>query len=384
MWSSGGGGGNNGSTTTAGRGLFASVKLATAASSSEGTREEEADPVSSANDPAPASSAAVAGFGSATAKNNGGGGFFGSGFGKSAAPSGFGALRGDADDSTAGGDARSSSSYKSAAFGGGFAAASLGFGTIRSASSSAPFGFGPASSDATPPRDAAATSGGDGGGDGGSAGIFVKGPGAASDAVARAAPPSKFPTSSVVDTANGEQDEDCVCQVRARLFKMVPEDEKPASAEDGVLRDDVPCVPSTHRNLDLVMKGKEENDGEDGGSATGEAGRGEGEKRPKLVQKEAGIGPVRILRRKPADGDAEQRTSARIVQRQETSGGGAFRVILNVALSSKSCTFNRRGDKFVQLNALNNVGVIESFLFKVKTTADADTLERILMDVLEV
>jgi hypothetical protein len=38
----------------------------------------------------------------------------------------------------------------------------------------------------------------------------------------------------------------------------------------------------------------------------------------------------------------------------------------------------------VQLNALNNVGVIESFLFKVKTVADADTLVGTLRDVLEV
>ena len=129
-------------------------------------------------------------------------------------------------------------------------------------------------------------------------------------------------------------------------------------------------------------------------SASTNAGEG-GSTRSKLVQKEAGIGPVRILRPKPhiapagdggGGGDETKPTlsGARIVQRQETSGGGAFRVILNVRLEAKSCTYHRRGDKFVQLNALNNVGVIESFLFKVKTVADADTLMSNLRDVLEV
>jgi hypothetical protein len=190
---------------------------------------------------------------------------------------------------------------------------------------------------------------------------------------------------------------------------MVPEDENASSAEDTLRTDDVPSVPSTQRGLDLMAKGKKEEGVEDGGPAdavkkstmvgskNGEGGgEGGGTTRPRLVQKEAGIGPVRILRRKPhivpgggggnADDGVEQQptvSGARIVQRQETSGGGAFRVILNVRLEPISCTFHRRGDKFLQLNSLNNLGVIESFLLKVKTTADADTLESILSDVLE-
>jgi hypothetical protein len=193
---------------------------------------------------------------------------------------------------------------------------------------------------------------------------------------------------------------------------MVYEDESPSSIEiDGVLpRDDVPCVPSTHRSLDLAkggIKDREEegvaggaddghaNEARESTSASTNAGEG-GSTRSKLVQKEAGIGPVRILKLKPhispagggggggGDGTKPTLSGARIVQRQETSGGGAFRVILNVRLEAKSCTYHRRGDKFVQLNALNNAGVIESFLFKVKTVADADTLMGILRDVLEV
>jgi hypothetical protein len=173
---------------------------------------------------------------------------------------------------------------------------------------------------------------------------------------------------------------------------MVPEDECTNSAvEDQDAA--VPSVPSTQRSLDLVtkVKGGEEKDA----STTNEdkESKGEAEKKdgaptkPKLVQKEAGLGPIRILKCKihnKANTADEQQTSARIVQRQETSGGGAFRVILNVRLEPKSCTFNRRGDKFVQLNALNNTGLIESYLFKVKTTTDADTLENILKDVLQV
>ena len=107
-----------------------------------------------------------------------------------------------------------------------------------------------------------------------------------------------------------------------------------------------------------------------------------------MVQKEAGIGPVRVLKRKSSvtnDDDKEKSTSdSRVVQRQETGKGGqATRVLLNIRLVPKTCSVIRRGDKFVQLNAPNSNGELESSLFKVKTTADADTLENELKDALE-
>jgi len=209
-----------------------------------------------------------------------------------------------------------------------------------------------------------------------------------------------------VDTANGEQDEDCLCQVRAKLFKMVPEDDTSGDAEDGsALKGDVPSVPSTSGRMELVKakkKKEEQNEGSspEKGSASpikakdSTSNGGDGSAMPKLVQKEAGIGPVRVLKRKPPltfgeDGakaktdDDDQQLTARVVQRQGTSGGLATKVILNVRLVPKTCSVLRRGDKFVQLNAPNGEGTLESSLFKVKTRAEADVLEKSLKAMLD-
>ena len=332
--------------------------------------------------PAFGSVTAGVGFGTvAAAANNGERSGFALGFGNAAS-----------------GDDTSMSS-KSSSFGGGFGSGfgtvSGGFGSLKSSSSST-FGlsFGSTSNKATATTssDVLASSNDDGG-----ITKIAKSPTKVSSSydaspTPETSPNTKFPISEVVDTANGEQDEECLCQIRARLYKMVPEDESTNLAvEDQDVA--VPSVPSTQRNLDLVtkVKGDKERDGSSKNEAKESKGEAEAEEaaptKPKLVQKEAGLGPVRILKckihNKPNTAD-EQQTSARIVQRQETSGGGAFRVILNVRLEPKSCTFNRRGDKFVQLNALNNSGLIDSYLFKVKTTVDADTLENILKDVLQV
>ena len=193
--------------------------------------------------------------------------------------------------------------------------------------------------------------------------------------------------SSVVDTDNGEKDEECLCQVRAKLFKMVPEDE---SEQDGsALKGDVPSVPSTTGRMELVKKAMKDDESPEKGDKSPEKGKESTAKAgPKLVQKEAGIGPVRVLKRKPGNGekdgeDEKLATSARVVQRQETCGGGqAFRVILNIRLIPKTCNVIRRGDKFVQLNAPNSQGELESSLFKVKTTAEGDLLEKNLKAVL--
>lgn len=379
---------NNGDTPATSREeLFASVNLAPTSSSVEAPVDSGPSSSSSASKPtsafalgthAPAFGSVTAGVGFGTvaaAVNNGVQSGFASGFGK-----------------VASGNDASMSSSKASSFGGGFGS---GFGTVsggfRSLKSSSSSTFGSsfistsnkatATTNALSPSDLLAVNNGDG-----DTSKLVKSP---TEVSSESSPNKKFPISEVVDTANGEQDEECLCQIRARLYKMVPEDECTKSAveeQDAA----VPSVPSTQRNLDLVTKVKG-NEGKDG-SKTDEAKESKGEAeegaptKSKLVQKEAGLGPVRILKCKihnKANTAEEQQTPARIVQRQETSGGGAFRVILNVRLEPKSCTFNRRGDKFVQLNALNNTGLIESYLFKVKTTTDADTLENILKDILQ-
>lgn len=381
-WSSGGNGG------TVGGGAFASVRLAPAAKENSEKDTDTPSAVFGSGAKVPTfGSAAEAGSssgGAATSKPGG----FGSGFG--AVSSGFGALKpssfAEKGESNSG-EANSSQSNVTA-FGGGFSAVHTGFGSLKSSGTSFGFGSAPNDNPAPSPSGTAGTSNGSG-----LAGTFAKSPGKSSNAS-----PSQFPTSSVVDTANGEQDEDCVCQVRAKLFKMVPEDETSAADEDGsALKGDVPSVPSTSGRMELVKKKEiiegslektDEKSPEKSKDAT-ESGGEEG-KRPKLIQKEAGIGPVRILKTKSPilleggkGGDEKHPASARVVQRQETSGGQATRVILNIRLVPKTCNVIRRGEKFVQLNAPASDGALESSLFKVKTTEDADTLEKKLKAMLE-
>mmetsp|Transcript_37874 Transcript_37874/g.64664 ORF Transcript_37874/g.64664 Transcript_37874/m.64664 type:complete len:531 (-) Transcript_37874:1660-3252(-) len=410
-WGSGGGAGG-----TSGGGTFASVKLATSETSDKDsssgpattTTTNGAGAVFGSSAKLTFGSAASAGFGGAASNAVSGG--FGAGFG--GVSKGFGALSGGGgggssipsssgdkanNDSSGGGgaDGASSSAPKSTGFGSGFGATSTGFGLFKPSNTT--FSFAP--------KNNGIASSGNGSG---LAGTF------ATSAHKSTASPSKFPTSSVVDTANGEQDEDCLCQVRAKLFRMVPEDETPATVEE---KGDAPSVPSTSGRLELVKAKKVENEEEEGGSSpekdkdksspekgaenndnnnatTTTTKKEEENAAPKLVQKEAGIGPVRILRRKAPivlggegvgeNSDAKEKPmSSRVVQRQETSGGQTIRVILNVRLVPKTCSVARRSDKFVQLNAPDTDGKVEGFLFKVKSTADADTLEKNLKEMLE-
>ena len=368
--------------------MFASVNLApTMTTTTTTTIDSEKDatgntPIFGSSSKVPTfgstaeSTSGSSGFGSAATKTSGG---FGSGFGS--VSNGFGALKPTptekkADDNNNGGD--SSETKSTTGFGSGFGAVSSGFGALKSSTSTS-FGFGMnATTKSSSPDKAITDTNGSG-----LAGTFAN----KSPTKKTTASPSKFPMSSVVDTDNGEKDEECLCQVRAKLFKMVPEDE---SEQDGsALKGDVPSVPSTTGRMELVKKAMKDDESPEKGDKSPEKGKESTAKAgPKLVQKEAGIGPVRVLKRKPGNGekdgeDEKLATSARVVQRQETCGGGqAFRVILNIRLIPKTCNVIRRGDKFVQLNAPNSQGELESSLFKVKTTAEGDLLEKNLKAVL--
>ena len=358
-WGSGG----NGSSTNGG-GTFASVNLAapTENSNKDNTTSIFGSSSTSGTTFGSTTASTSLGFGSvggSTTANKSGG--FGSGFGS--VSSGFGSLKPSStekDDST---------TTKSTGFGGGFGAVSSGFGSLKS-STAAPSSFGFGTSTTTKNDDTASSP------DKTTNGSSLTTNGASS-------PSSKFPTSSVVDTTNGEEDEECMCQVRAKLFKMVQEAKNDDTTDE---REAVPSVPSTSGRMELGKKYNEDNDGKKSPEKTEEEATEK--KGPNMVQKEAGIGPVRVLKRKSSstkDDDKEQSTSdSRVVQRQETGKGGqATRVLLNIRLVPKTCSVIRRGDKFVQLNAPNSNGELESSLFKVKTTADADTLENELKDALE-
>jgi len=359
-WGSGG----NGSSTNGG-GTFASVNLAapTENSNKDNTTSIFGSSSTSGTTFGSTTASTSLGFGSVGGSTNKSGGF-GSGFGS--VSSGFGSLKST---STEKGD---STTTKSTGFGGGFGAVSSGFGSLKS-STTAPSSFGFGSSTTTNNDDTASSP---------DKTTTTNGSGLTSNA---GSPSSKFPTSSVVDTTNGEEDEECMCQVRAKLFKMVQEAKNNDNATNE--REAVPSVPSTSGRMELGKKDNNDDDGKKSPEKTKEEATEK--KGPNMVQKEAGIGPVRVLKRKSSstkDDDKEQSTSdSRVVQRQETGKGGqATRVLLNIRLVPKTCSVIRRGDKFVQLNAPNSItGELESSLFKVKTTADADTLENELKDALE-
>ena len=358
-WGSGG----NGSSTN-GRGTFASVNLAapTENSNKDNTTSIFGSSSTSGSTFGSATASTSLGFGSvggSTTANKSGG--FGSGFGS--VSSGFGSLKSTSTEKD------NSTTTKSTGFGGGFGAVSSGFGSLKS-STAAPSSFGFGASTTTNNDDTTS-----------SPDKTTNGSGLATNETS--SPSSKFPTSSVVDTTNGEEDEECMCQVRAKLFKMVQEAKNDDTTDE---REAVPSVPSTSGRMEL---GKKDNDTDDGKKSPEKTKEEATEKKgPTMVQKEAGIGPVRVLKRKSSstkDDDKEKSTSdSRVVQRQETGKGGqATRVLLNIRLVPKTCSVIRRGDKFVQLNAPNSNGELESSLFKVKTTADADTLENELKDALE-
>ena len=202
-----------------------------------------------------------------------------------------------------------------------------------------------------------------------------------------AAAPDLFPSTATVDTNNGEENEICLFEVLAKLYKMVPE----VKEDDAVKMDnkgDVPSVPSSSGRFGDVKKeddDKNNNNKEETNSSESKDAVQDNEKDgspPKLVRKEAGVGNVRVLKRKNNSNEEENQPnqcSGRVVQRQK----GSNSLILNVRLIPKQCKVLRPGEKFVQLNAPSKDGTLESFLFRVKATEDADKLAKHLENMLE-
>lgn len=373
--------GADGGTKGSSGGMFSSVNLAPKAPE----KSEKHAGTNLSNKPTSVFGSG-SGFGSAGVKSGG----FGSGFGN--VSHGFGSLNTSSptkEKETINGDTKSPP--ESTAFGGGFSVSS-GFGSLKPSTTS--FAFG--STDVANNSTSSSNTGGTTGTASGLSGSFATSPKKSVNTSQ-----VKFPTSSVVDTANGEQDEDCLCQVRAKLFKMVPEDESLVVEDENKSKGDVLSVPSSSGRMELAKPKKD--DQESSPEVANKSPEKEkkssttlnnDEKPPKLVRKEAGIGPVRVLKRKPpmmlavigeiGEEAAKRPTSARVVQRQETSGGQATKVILNIRLVPKTCNVTRRSEKYVQLVAPNSDGKLESILFLVKTLADADTLEKTLKAVLDI
>jgi len=178
-------------------------------------------------------SGAAPGFGSLASN----GLSFGAGFG---AASGFGAVS-NASSDNAGGVGMPK------AFGSGFGSSSAGFGSVAADAPSGGSGFAGTFAQQKPKEDES---------------------------------PKIFEED--VDTNNGEENETCICQVRAKLYRMVWVQEK--RADEGRSADKTPSVPSIKGRLGDLNKAK--TDGDD----NNEAGNGDQGLQPKgkLVQKEAG------------------------------------------------------------------------------------------------
>jgi hypothetical protein len=249
------------------------------------------------------------------------------------------------------------------AFGQGFGAVSTGFGAVKSAGS----GFGKTEAESIATAES------------GSTGAFAS----------STSSTAKFVIQAPVSLANGEEDEDCVYEVRAKLFKLAPvtpgEEE-----EDETKAESVPSVPSTAGRMELKKddeKKEETNDAADSKDAV------------KMDWHEGGIGPVRILKRKvnpfnAENNDAEKddvktTANARVVQRRESAPGGqGTKLILNVRLLPGVCKVHRKSEKCIQLDAPNIDGdgsgrALGSYLFRVKTAAEADSLQSSLERMLE-
>ena len=334
-WDTGTGVGGGG-----GGGVFGSVALVADSNNNEKKDENAAAPSES-------ETAKVPTFGSAAAKS--GFGTFGSGFG--VVSNGFGSLKPKSDEKEDDKEREEKDAPKNT-FGSGFGA-SAGFGNVKSTS-----GFGTCEKEAS-----ALTSKTEN-----ESGAFT----------ASTTTNEKIVMNST-ELNNGEENFDCICEVRAKLHKLLPveDDDEETEEEKG---EKVASVPSTSGRLEL--KANEKTKGSNDGVGAGKIS---------LSWKEAGIGPVRVLNPKEhllSKDDETSKLHPRLVQRQESAPGSqGMKVILNVNLNPDVCKVTRTSEKIVQLNAPNvgNDGsgrALESYSLRVKTEEEADKLQDALKKML--
>lgn len=217
-----------------------------------------------------------------------------------------------------------------------------------------------------------------------------------------------------VELRNGEEEEECVVEFRAKSFLLADVEEKEAS-ELPEQRPSAPSVPPSSSNAPVAVRptleaagtdevaanesksAAEESQPEDKkeakeGDATvsekegelasdkeksKEAAQTNGDKANKPDEKnrqqewrELGIGPLRILKK--------DECHTRLVQRRETVPGGAgTKLIINVPLP-KECTVALQGEKYVRLTTIEPSGKAAIFLLKVKTSREAQELRDVL------
>ena len=155
---------------------------------------------------------------------------------------------------------------------------------------------------------------------------------------------------------NGEENEEAIITLRAKLFKLIKVQEKLVDDRPVKSPSDAQSKKTGIQMATKVGESAEEADGTTTAAAAAAAttmtttatdsNAHSATDSGKMDWKEVGIGPLRVL--------TDQR-HARIVQRREnTPGGQGTKLILNLALRDE-CQAERKGDKFVKLAAFEVV-----------------------------
>ena len=154
---------------------------------------------------------------------------------------------------------------------------------------------------------------------------------------------------------NGEENEEAIITLRAKLFKLIKVQEKLVDDRPVKSPSDAQSKKTGIQMATKVGESAEEADGTTTAAAAAattmtttatDSNAHSATDSGKMDWKEVGIGPLRVL--------TDQR-HARIVQRREnTPGGQGTKLILNLALRDE-CQVERKGDKFVKLAAFEVV-----------------------------
>ena len=187
------------------------------------------------------------------------------------------------------------------------------------------------------------------------------------------------------NVANGEEEEECIMECRAKLFRLTQKIEKTLKVTPTEeIGGSIAASQSGPPNLSSLSK-KDENDKlkaeavADGANESSNTTKEQkqGKAGHDTEWREVGIGPVRLLRTKSKD----SQPSTRVVMRRETHPGGAgTKVILNVKLISLS-NVSRSGDKFVRLTIVTE-SLPVNYLFKLKTVDEVEMLIKQIKDAI--
>lgn len=142
------------------------------------------------------------------------------------------------------------------------------------------------------------------------------------------------------EEANGEENEKCILQLRAKLYSLVDHSTSSQSAQS-----------SQQQENDKDQDDNNANNGKNSEISTSKI-----EQHQSIANrswKEVGIGPVRILQQRRPQQDLEEKsqsettTNTRIVQRREsTPGGMGTKLILNIPIRRETVV-HRQGDKHI-------------------------------------